>query len=135
MRLFNSEKHKSECKCSDGCNCERSLKTPSCECCNWYRMIDSGFGVCNALPNHSTVPWCKEPCSLFLVGYNFGTCNELPKHHTRDWCTQPCVSSPKPPLYPVCRVERAEWSAIRGTEGLVGVVKGCRAGVLCLAAR
>jgi hypothetical protein len=58
-------KKEANCEFDAGCDCHRTTKSVSCESCQWYRMIDSGYGVCNTLPTHHIVPWCKEPCSLF----------------------------------------------------------------------
>jgi hypothetical protein len=47
------------------CNCQKDLSMNTCDNCQFYKMIDSGYGYCIALPIASTVAWCKTPCALF----------------------------------------------------------------------
>lgn len=70
MRLLFWRKKavKSGCECEEYCSC----RTPDdkeliCEKCKHYRMIDSGYGYCIALPAVTTVPWCRITCSLFRL--------------------------------------------------------------------
>jgi hypothetical protein len=57
-KLIEKEcEHKSYCNCNENHLC--------CEKCQWFRMIDSGFGHCIALPKIETVQWCRIICSLF----------------------------------------------------------------------
>ena len=54
-----------ECKHAGYCNCGAVGKGLNCMTCRFYRMIDSGYGYCIALPTVVVVPWCKDVCSLF----------------------------------------------------------------------
>lgn len=51
------------CEWKESCRCDHT-KAIKCEDCIWYRMIDSGYGTCIALPTPVVVAWCKDPCSL-----------------------------------------------------------------------
>ena len=55
------------CKWKDVCDCE-SIKSTTCENCGFYSFIDSGFGVCKALPVFEVVAWCGDICGLFSRG-------------------------------------------------------------------
>lgn len=52
------------CDCEDYCPCGNEERI-SCEDCLWYRFQDSGCGICIAMPDVITVPWCRIVCSLF----------------------------------------------------------------------
>jgi len=59
----------SNCEWAESCDCSSpsANKDKSCEKCKWYWMIDSGYGHCKALPQHITVAWCRDICSLFEI--------------------------------------------------------------------
>ena len=63
-RLLGHKPPKS-CEWGDSCVC-RGVKPNCCELCKWYWMIDSGYGYCKALPQHTVVAWCRDTCSLFV---------------------------------------------------------------------
>ncbi len=52
------------CECEEYCSCKDSKKV-QCDDCDYYKMIDSGYGTCIALPQVVIVPWCRIICSLF----------------------------------------------------------------------
>ena len=64
MNWFKKKKKEPYCKCEDYSPCNAD-KDPRCEMCGFYRIIDSGYGYCIALPTVVTVPWCRITCSLF----------------------------------------------------------------------
>ena len=53
------------CKFEDVCVCHDDDYRHNCDECRWYRMIDSGYGRCTAIPEAPTVPWCKFTCVHF----------------------------------------------------------------------
>ena len=53
-----------DCKYKESCRCT-GIKPHSCNNCNWYFSIDSGYGYCKTLPTYTVVPWCRDACSLF----------------------------------------------------------------------
>ena len=64
MWIWFKKKIKVSCECEAYCPCGKT-EAPHCENCKYYRMWDSGYGYCIALPEAVLVPWCKIPCSLF----------------------------------------------------------------------
>ena len=58
------KKKVSDCKWEQSCDC-LGIKQRYCELCQWYRMIDSGYGWCTALPTHVVVAWCRDICTHF----------------------------------------------------------------------
>ena len=54
------------CMCDEFCSCTGD-DGAMCYSCKWYRMIDSGYGNCVALPVVQVVPWCRPICSLSEV--------------------------------------------------------------------
>jgi len=63
------KKNKSNtCVNEDWCTCP-NLTGRECSKCGWYKPINSGFGICIALPQTEVVEWCRLPCSLYLVAY------------------------------------------------------------------
>jgi hypothetical protein len=59
-----------DCKWKCICSCETESNTVSykhCGDCSFYRMIDSGYGACFALPEIVSVAWCKRACGLYNV--------------------------------------------------------------------
>ena len=53
------------CEFDSVCPCSTGLLKKTCESCVWYKMIDSGYGVCSAIPDAPVVPWCKFVCSFY----------------------------------------------------------------------
>ena len=66
MLKWIRKKKYTNCMCEDYCPCETKSMI-RCTGCKFYRMIDSGYGNCIALPVATIVPWCKIRCSLFEV--------------------------------------------------------------------
>ena len=66
--MFNwfRKKQERDCECEEYCPCP-SNKVPRYTCldCSYYKMIDSGYGYCTAMPKVVVVPWCRIICSLF----------------------------------------------------------------------
>ena len=54
--------HEGECLPCD------STKDPNkiCTSCGHYVMLDSGYGLCRALPTFVKVPWCRDICGMFI---------------------------------------------------------------------
>lgn len=55
---------KLDCQHNPYCNCKRIIND-GCETCQFYKIIDSGYGYCIALPIVIIVPFCKITCALF----------------------------------------------------------------------
>jgi len=55
---------KSDCRWAESCDCS-DIKITYCSKCIWYWAIDSGYGYCKALPQHTIVAWCRDCCRLF----------------------------------------------------------------------
>ena len=47
------------------CNC-REERELSCGQCGKYKLIDSGYGYCRALPTWVVTAWCRDICGLFV---------------------------------------------------------------------
>lgn len=53
-----------DCRWKESCDCS-SIKDKHCSKCAFYWWLDSGYGYCKALPEHTLVGWCRDICYLY----------------------------------------------------------------------
>ena len=63
---MNKKKTEPFCESEEYCPCDWD-KMRHCKECEYYQIIDSGYGHCIALPAVVIVPWCRITCSLFKL--------------------------------------------------------------------